>query len=318
MAVCCIDERGAWGESLAQSGIPVSALRRRPGFRPSLGARIASIAAAHRADVIHCHQYSPFVYGCLARFLRPARLVFTEHGRLADRPPSRKRFAANQVLRHLPNRVFTVSEDLKRHLVREGFAAGRVEVIYNGIDIGPSPGPSPARRRGGRSGCRPRRLSPGGRTPRSRQGLHRPGPRLRARPRQPERRPSCARRRRSRAAGDRARRRAARHRARGDPGRSSRGRTRAAARRRRVREQFDHRRHLADDSRGDGRVPPGRRDARRRHARSRRPGHGSARARRRRRALATALVATRGRPARPAGAAEPARRAAEQRSRSIG
>jgi glycosyltransferase involved in cell wall biosynthesis len=142
MAVCCIDERGAWGDSLAQSGIPVSALRRRPGFRPWLGARIASIAAAHRADVIHCHQYSPFVYGCIARCLRPARLVFTEHGRLGDRPPSRKRFAANQVLRHIPNRVFTVSEDLKRHLVREGFAPGRVEVIYNGIDIGPSPGPS--------------------------------------------------------------------------------------------------------------------------------------------------------------------------------
>src|SRR5215212_9378370 len=73
MAVCCIDEAGAWGESLAASGIPVTALERRPGFRPSLGRRIATIASRHGADVIHCHQYSPFVYGCVARLLRPAR-----------------------------------------------------------------------------------------------------------------------------------------------------------------------------------------------------------------------------------------------------
>ena len=140
MAVVCIDEAGAWGESLAASGIPVTALERRPGFRPSLGKRIATIAARHGADVIHCHQYSPFVYGCLARLLRPARLLFTEHGRLADAPASPKRHAANRVLRLLPDRVFTVSEDLKQHLVREGFKPDQVEVIYNGIDIGPAPG----------------------------------------------------------------------------------------------------------------------------------------------------------------------------------
>jgi L-malate glycosyltransferase len=140
MAVCCIDQAGAWGESLAESGVPVTALERRSGFRPSVGARIAGVAARHGADVIHCHQYSPFVYGCIATLLRPARLLFTEHGRLGDAPPSRKRLVANQALRLLPDRIFTVSEDLKHHLVSEGFRPERVEVIYNGIDIGPPPG----------------------------------------------------------------------------------------------------------------------------------------------------------------------------------
>src|SRR5215212_9923685 len=37
MAVVCIDEAGAWGESLGPSGIPVTAVDRRAGFRPSLG-----------------------------------------------------------------------------------------------------------------------------------------------------------------------------------------------------------------------------------------------------------------------------------------
>ena len=140
MAVCCIDEAGAWGEALAGSGIPVTALERRPGFHPTIGARIAAVAARHGANVIHCHQYSPFVYGCVATVLRPARLLFTEHGRLADAPPSRKRYMANQALRMLADRVFTVSSDLKAHLVSEGFSPDRVEVLYNGIDIRPAPG----------------------------------------------------------------------------------------------------------------------------------------------------------------------------------
>ncbi len=160
VAVCCIDQAGAWGESLAASGIPVTALERGPGFRPWIGARIARVAAQHGADVIHCHQYSPFVYGCVARLLRPARLLFTEHGRLADAPPSAKRHKANQVLRHLPDRVFTVSADLKRHLVTEGFRAEQVEVIYNGIDIGPAPGEAARVEARRASGCRTRRLSP--------------------------------------------------------------------------------------------------------------------------------------------------------------
>ena len=87
-------------------------------------------------------RYSPFVYGCIATVLRPARLLFTEHGRLADAPPSRKRYMANQALRLRADRVFTVSADLKAHLVREGFRPDRVEVLYNGIDIRPAPGPS--------------------------------------------------------------------------------------------------------------------------------------------------------------------------------
>ena len=138
MAVCCIDEAGAWGASLAASGVPVTALERRPGFRPSLGARIAAVAARHGADVIHCHQVLALRLR-LHRALRPARLLFTEHGRLADAPPSRSA-TANQALRLLPDRVFTVSDDLQRHLVREGFSPIAVEVIYNGMDPDAAPG----------------------------------------------------------------------------------------------------------------------------------------------------------------------------------
>ncbi len=44
------------------------------------------------------------------------------------------------MLAHAPREVVTVSSDLKQHLVAEGFPAGKVSVIHNGIEIGPLPG----------------------------------------------------------------------------------------------------------------------------------------------------------------------------------
>jgi glycosyltransferase involved in cell wall biosynthesis len=143
MAVCCIDGPGAWAKGLIEDGLAVTALERRPGFQPSLGGRLAEVAWRHRASVLHCHHYSPFVYGCLAKIWRPSlRVLFTEHGRLTDSQPSQKRRWANRVLANCPAGVFAVSDDLKCHLREEGFPGARVETIYNGIDIGPAVSPA--------------------------------------------------------------------------------------------------------------------------------------------------------------------------------
>jgi glycosyltransferase involved in cell wall biosynthesis len=134
--VCCLDRAGVWGEELRRSGVPVIALERDPGFRPMLAKRIARAAVEYGVEVIHCHQYSPYVYGQLAaRLLSGVRVVFTEHGRLSAGRPSLKRRLANHVLARLPANVFTVSEDLKHHLVDEGFPAARINIITNGIDV---------------------------------------------------------------------------------------------------------------------------------------------------------------------------------------
>jgi L-malate glycosyltransferase len=140
MAVCCLDEEGSWGEGLRQDDVNVVALRRREGFRPQLGRAIARAAAQHGARVVHCHHYSPFVYASIARLWAPhLKIVFTEHGRLSDAGPSPKRRTANRVLAHAPRTVVTVSSELKQHLVAEGFPNDKVNVIYNGIDVGPLP-----------------------------------------------------------------------------------------------------------------------------------------------------------------------------------
>ena len=141
--VCCLDRRGLWADDLEARGIVVETVGRKPGFRPSAARAVAAAARRHRATVIHAHHYSPFVYSGLARLWGPrTAVVFTEHGRLSEAPPSPKRRAANRLLKRLPQRVFTVSEHLKAHLVAEGFDADAVRVIYNGIAVDPLPDPA--------------------------------------------------------------------------------------------------------------------------------------------------------------------------------
>ncbi len=147
MTVCCLDGDGAWADELRLEGVEVVALGRRAGFRPSLGRAIADLAARHGAGVLHCHHYSPFIYGCVARAFNPRlRVVFTEHGRFNEGPPSRKRRLANRLFSMFPHRVCAVSSDLGRHMAVEGFDLDAIEVVANGIEPGAVPD-EPARQR---------------------------------------------------------------------------------------------------------------------------------------------------------------------------
>jgi glycosyltransferase involved in cell wall biosynthesis len=141
--VCCLDGPGAWAGELKTRNIDVRALQREPGFHPALARAISTAAREHRATVIHAHQYSPFVYSALAR-VWGSRLpvVFTEHGRLSDSPPSAKRRMANRVLSRLASRVVSVSRELGAHMAAEGFPADTIRVIYNGIEPGALPTPA--------------------------------------------------------------------------------------------------------------------------------------------------------------------------------
>lgn len=139
-AVCCLDVAGLWGEELAASGTLVSALDRQPGFHPMLARGIAAAVTQSGASVLHCHQYTPFVYGALARLARPGlRIVFTEHGRLSDAPASPKRRLVNPWLSRAATHITSVSHDLKRHMVAEGLPSARIEVVHNGIAVGSAP-----------------------------------------------------------------------------------------------------------------------------------------------------------------------------------
>ena len=141
--VCCLDEPGEWAVDVTSLNIPVLTLARQPGFHPSLSLRLGEALRANRIDVIHCHHYSPYVYAVLAAMLHPTvRVVFTEHGRLHGVGLSSKRRFANPVLSRWPSRKFAVSAALKKDMVAEGFPERSIEVLYNGIELGPRPRPA--------------------------------------------------------------------------------------------------------------------------------------------------------------------------------
>jgi glycosyltransferase involved in cell wall biosynthesis len=136
--VCCLDRQGSWAGELTDRGVVVETLGRHSGFHPELGRRIAELAGQHRIDVLHCHHYSPFIYGQLAALVnRRLRVVFTEHGRLSDAGPSLKRRLVNPFFGRMADAIYAVSDDLRRHMVAEGLPG--VQVIHNGIDPGSRP-----------------------------------------------------------------------------------------------------------------------------------------------------------------------------------
>lgn len=142
MAVCCLDAAGAWADRITALGVPLTVLDRRDGFHPGLARDLADCARAAGASVLHCHHYSPFVYGRLASVVAPdLRVIYTEHGRLSDSPPSAKRRFANRLLMAGVRDLFSVSHDLRAHLLREAVPP-RMQVIWNGIDPGEAPAPA--------------------------------------------------------------------------------------------------------------------------------------------------------------------------------
>jgi glycosyltransferase involved in cell wall biosynthesis len=83
------------------------------------------------------------VYGVLAAVLHPSvRVVFTEHGRLHGAGISTKRRLVNPVLSRWPARIYAVSAALKQDMVAEGFPERLIEVLYNGVELGPRPRPT--------------------------------------------------------------------------------------------------------------------------------------------------------------------------------
>jgi L-malate glycosyltransferase len=88
--------------------------------------------------MVHAHQYTPFFYGAVGRWLgrRTLPVLFTEHGRHFPDVPRRRRMVANRFLLGRCDRVVGVGQAVRRALIEnEGIAADRVGVVYNGIPL---------------------------------------------------------------------------------------------------------------------------------------------------------------------------------------
>jgi L-malate glycosyltransferase len=138
--VFCLDAIGRLGEQLRAEGVEVVCLGRRPGRDWRVAWRLSRAIASRRIEVLHAHQYTPFFYSALARLLLGGRvrLVLTEHGRhYPDVVRPLRRMVNRVFLDRLANAVNACCHFSADGLARvDGFAAKRIEVIENGIDLG--------------------------------------------------------------------------------------------------------------------------------------------------------------------------------------
>ena len=135
MSIFCIESPlGPFADDLLIKGIDISTHARQPGFDVSLLKSIRRHIKLHKIDVIHCHQYTPYVYGVLAAIGTKTRVIFTEHGRFYPDSSSWKRKLINPLLNRLTFATTAISTATKHALVEfENIPEGAIQVIYNGI-----------------------------------------------------------------------------------------------------------------------------------------------------------------------------------------
>ena len=134
--ILCIEPNiGPFGEQLLEAGYKIHKLFWQGGFNTKLIKAIRQFIRENQVDVLHCHQYTPWVYGVLAATFTSTKVIFTEHGRFYPDSSSWKRKLINPVLVSFTDAITTISKATKQALVDYEFIPqNKIDVIYNGIE----------------------------------------------------------------------------------------------------------------------------------------------------------------------------------------
>jgi len=136
VSILCIEKRvGPFGQLLMNNGIKIDSFQRKNGFDRVLIRQIRQYIKQHKIDIIHCHQYTPWVYGLFASLFFKIKVVFTEHGRFYPDSGSLKRRFINPLLCLFTSHITAISEATKQALVDfEYLSSKTIDVVYNGIE----------------------------------------------------------------------------------------------------------------------------------------------------------------------------------------
>lgn len=152
---CTFDWKGKLVPELREDGYAIHHRKRRSGLDLMWVLWFARLLRREGVDIVQAHNATALFYGALATTLVPGtRLLYTEHDRAF--PTALRQRGLHAVLARRTRAVSTVSETLRRHLVRwEHFPAERVHVIRNGIEMRPPDRPRPVLRQELELGDRP-------------------------------------------------------------------------------------------------------------------------------------------------------------------
>jgi glycosyltransferase involved in cell wall biosynthesis len=131
MHVCCLATGGAFVSRFADAD-RVRVLGKREGFSFSSVAALGDCIRQVAPDVIHTHNFGPLIYTALARPAAP--IVHGEHAELTRSELAPHRRLIRKLLYRRVHRVHTVSSSLRDALIRQGFPAGKIDVVVNGVD----------------------------------------------------------------------------------------------------------------------------------------------------------------------------------------
>ena len=133
-SVCCLQKAGEFKGRLQQSHVQVHEMGLQGGNDYVLPLKLARLFRQTRTDIVHTRNPEAFFYGFLGAKLGGIKTVIhSEHGRLF--PDKRHRMLVQRLFTRFTDKVFAVSEHLKRDLVTHvGLPASQIEVIYNGVN----------------------------------------------------------------------------------------------------------------------------------------------------------------------------------------
>lgn len=133
--LCLEDAIGPFGKMIADRGVGVSILGRKPGFDLALILKIRKHILNKKIGILHCHQYTPYIYGVLASMFTSCDVIFTEHGRFYPDTRKLKRIIVNPILSLITKKITAISSATVDALVKyENFSKKNIELIYNGLD----------------------------------------------------------------------------------------------------------------------------------------------------------------------------------------
>jgi len=134
-SIFCIESPvGPFGKMLMDKGIHIHSEARQQGFDFQLVKSIRKYISHNKIDILHCHQYTPWVYGTMAAMFTKTKIIFTEHGRFYPDSSTWKRKLVNPILNFFTGSVVAISEATKQALVDyENIPKRSIGVIYNGI-----------------------------------------------------------------------------------------------------------------------------------------------------------------------------------------
>ncbi len=136
LSIICLEQPiGIFGVQMKERGISVISFNWKPGFNISLIRQIRQYVKQQNIDILHCHQYTPYIYGFFASMFNKSKVVFTEHSRFYPYKKELKRIILHPLLLLFTDYFTTISHANREALIKyENLPPKKIDVIYNGIN----------------------------------------------------------------------------------------------------------------------------------------------------------------------------------------